>query len=141
MGVRAREVTDKWWPTPDGVIPVYAAVIEREGCWLLGQRPLVKRHGGLWEFPGGKLEPGESLADAATRELAEELGVEVDRIGDVLFARCDEASHFEIIFVATSIIGEPRALEHAQLAWVAWADAPNLALAPSDAAFVRRGGP
>ena len=49
-----------------------AAVIERDGKLLVCRRPGHKRHGGLWEFPGGKLEPGETIVDAARRELDEE---------------------------------------------------------------------
>jgi 8-oxo-dGTP pyrophosphatase MutT (NUDIX family) len=49
---------------------VVAAVIERDGRLLVCQRPAHKRHGGLWEFPGGKCDPGESDAEAARRELS-----------------------------------------------------------------------
>src|SRR5690606_20769929 len=62
-------------------IRVLAAVIRRDGRWLVCRRPAHKRHGGLWEFPGGKLEPGESLLEAATRELEEELAVRVTGVG------------------------------------------------------------
>ena len=59
---------------------VLATVIRRDGRLLVCQRPSHKRHGGLWEFPGGKVEPGESDLAASRRELAEELGVEKDFI-------------------------------------------------------------
>jgi 8-oxo-dGTP pyrophosphatase MutT (NUDIX family) len=49
----------------DSFISVLAAVITHQSRYLVCQRPLSKRHGGLWEFPGGKIEPGESLLDAA----------------------------------------------------------------------------
>jgi len=52
-------------------VRVAAAVIERGGRLLVCQRPLGKRHGGLWEFPGGKLHEGEDLLAATTRELSE----------------------------------------------------------------------
>jgi 8-oxo-dGTP pyrophosphatase MutT (NUDIX family) len=54
-----------------------AAVAERNGRYRLRQRPLDKRHGGLWEFPGGKLEAAESAQDAARRELAEEQSIDI----------------------------------------------------------------
>jgi mutator protein MutT len=72
---------------PDPPIPVLAAVIRRDGRLLVARRPAHKRHGGLWEFPGGKVEEGESWADAAARERKEELGVDVARTGEPLFRR------------------------------------------------------
>jgi 8-oxo-dGTP diphosphatase len=60
-------------------VDVAAAVIERpDGSFLLAQRPLGKIYEGYWEFPGGKVEPGESIAEALARELREELGIEVE---------------------------------------------------------------
>ena len=117
-------------------IRVLAAVIRRDGRWLVCRRPAHKRHGGLWEFPGGKLEPGESLLDAATRELDEELAVGVTGVGEPLFSRHDEGSPFVIEFVAVDIAGEPVAREHEELRWATLAELASLALAPSDAAFV-----
>jgi 8-oxo-dGTP pyrophosphatase MutT (NUDIX family) len=58
------------------------------------QRPLSKCHGGLWEFPGGKIEPGESLLDAANRELTEELNVAAISVGEPLYSVHDEGSPF-----------------------------------------------
>jgi 8-oxo-dGTP diphosphatase len=55
---------------------VVAAVIERDGQVLIGQRPVGKRHGLKWEFPGGKVEPGEAAEAALRRELEEELGIQ-----------------------------------------------------------------
>jgi 8-oxo-dGTP diphosphatase len=117
-------------------IRVLAAVIRRGDRWLVGRRPVHKRHGGLWEFPGGKLEAGESLLDAARRELAEELAVRVTRAGEVQFARRDPGSHFVIEFVDVEIDGEPVALEHEEVRWLALAEMAALDLAPSDRAFV-----
>ncbi len=62
------------------LVEVVAAVIERpDGTFLLAQRPAGKVYAGYWEFPGGKVEPGEPLATALARELHEELGIEVER--------------------------------------------------------------
>ncbi|BDU73741.1 (deoxy)nucleoside triphosphate pyrophosphohydrolase [Mesoterricola silvestris] len=112
-----------------------AAVAERDGRFLLCRRPAHKRHGGLWEFPGGKLEPGESPQDAARRELAEELGVEVLACGEALYAIEDPGSPFVIEFHRVAFAGEPVCLEHAALAWVDVLEMLRLELAPGDRRF------
>jgi mutator protein MutT len=117
-------------------IQVLAAVIQREDRWLLCRRPAHKRHGGCWEFPGGKLEAGESLAAAASRELMEELGVHVTAVGDVVYRRADVGSPFVIEFAHVDIAGEPLAIEHSEVRWVLPAEAPGLPLAPADRDFV-----
>jgi mutator protein MutT len=118
-------------------IRVVASVIEREGKLLVCQRPTHKRHGGLWEFPGGKVEEGESDFEAVARELEEELGVRVLRVGAEEFSMADPGSHFVIAFLPVEIEGEPRCLEHARLAWVTEEDLLSLDLAPSDLHFAR----
>ena len=115
-----------------------AAVIEREGRLLLCRRPAGKRHAGLWEFPGGKLLPGESIFEAARRELAEELGVEVLSVGERLFELPDPGSPFVIEFHPVEIQGEPEPLEHDELLWALPAELEGLDLAPSDRAFASR---
>src|SRR3954464_1080723 len=94
------------------LIRVLAAVIERGGNYLVCQRPAHKRHGSLWEFPGGKVEAGETHLEAARRELAEELDVRVLSVDSVLFSVADPGSEFLIEFVPTTIHGSPKRLEH-----------------------------
>ena len=118
------------------VVQVAAAVIERGGRLLLGQRQRGKRHGGLWEFPGGKLLAGESIEGALARELEEELGLEVEAVGQVLGRVRDPGSPFEIAFVEVAATGTPRALEHAEVAWFDAAAIARLDLAPADRQFV-----
>lgn len=124
-------------PEDDVPVPVVAAVLERNGSYLLALRPLHKRHGGLWEFPGGKVAPGESDARALARELAEELGVEVSSVGPSLFSSRDDGGSFVIRFRPAEILGEPEAREHLEVRWVGAADLSDLPLAPADALFVR----
>ena len=64
-------------------LAVCAAVIEDDGKVLLTERPAGKRLGGFWEFPGGKIDPGESPHQSLVRELREELGIEIE-VGPVL---------------------------------------------------------
>ena len=115
---------------------VVAAVIRDGDRFLICQRPAHRRHGCLWEFPGGKCEAGETDAQAITRELAEELGVEVTAVGDALFSASDPDSPFVIAFLPVGIRGEPLCIEHAALAWASRHEMTAYELAPSDARFV-----
>lgn len=117
-------------------ILVLAAVIQRNDRYLTCKRPSDKRHGNLWEFPGGKREPNESLLDTARRELQEELGVTALSVGDPLLSITDPGSPFVIEFVPTIISGDPTCLEHSELRWATLAELPSLPLAPSDRQFV-----
>jgi mutator protein MutT len=119
------------------LIRVLAAVVEDNGRYLVCQRPLNKRHGGLWEFPGGKVEAGESLVDAAHRELSEELDVAAVSVGEPIFRAHDEGSSFVIDFAPCAIAGVPSRLEHAEIRWASLDEIQQLDLAPSDRQFVR----
>ena len=116
---------------------VIACVVSRGTALLVCRRPAHKRHGGLWEFPGGKTVPGESDTDAAARELREELGLSLRDAGEAVFEVEDAGSHFTIAFVPVRIDGEPRCLEHTALTWDTPENLVKLPLAPSDLAFVR----
>jgi mutator protein MutT len=129
---------DKPEAPSEPLIRVIAAVIRRGDEYLVCQRPAHKRHGGLWEFPGGKCEQGESDFEAARRELREELCVDVVRIGDPLFTAHDEGSPYVIVFVPTEILGEPTAQEHDAIRWVTASNLESLVLAPSDGRFAER---
>ena len=113
-------------------VRVLAAVINRDGRFLICRRPPHKRHGNLWEFPGGKVEVGESDLVAARRELAEELGVVVTTVGAVEFSVHDAGSPFVIEFLRVTIEGEPVCKEHSELAWAVSNELLGYDLAPSD---------
>jgi len=109
--------------TKKAPVPRYqigAGVIWKGDQLLISQRPLKGLLGGLWEFPGGKQEPGESLAQCVRREIKEELGVEV-RVGKAL-ARVDHAyTHFKITLHAYAcryLRGKPRPLGVRDWRWV-----------------------
>jgi len=116
-------------------IPVIAAVIERAGTYLICQRPFDKRHGGLWEFPGGKLLDGESPLEGASRELWEELELEVQTVGNPLLILQDPESYFLISFCPIEALGEPKLLEHNDVRWVEPSELLDFNLAPSDRQF------
>ena len=120
----------------DPLIRVVAAVVSRDDRLLVCQRPSHKRHGGLWEFPGGKCEEGESDADAIRRELREELGVEAEIVHGEEFSIQDHGSPFLIVFIPVGIVGEPACHEHVALTWGSLEELSKLPLAPSDRRFV-----
>jgi 8-oxo-dGTP diphosphatase len=117
-------------------IRVLAAVICVDSRYLICQRPAHKRHGGLWEFPGGKVERGETDLEAARRELREELGVAAIDVGPVLFSVHDPGSLFLIAFVQVGIEGDPQCHEHTAFRWLPMLDLAALPLAPADRRFV-----
>ena len=121
---------------PQGRVAVVAAVIQRGDKYLLGRRPKAKRHGGLWEFPGGKVHDGESRLEAIHRELAEELALKAVGLGQFLFSVEDKGSPYLIEFVETVIDGTPIPYEHSEIAWLTIGELDELRLAPADATFV-----
>jgi mutator protein MutT len=114
---------------------VIAAIIERNGRYLVCQRPSDRPHGALWEFPGGKVEAGETIQQAAKRELAEELGLKVTGVGKVRIKIADPSSGFEVAFVDVQVDGDPRLIEHVALNWITKDGLLDLPLAPSDRKF------
>ena len=116
---------------------VVACVVSRGELLLLAQRPPHKRHGGLWEFPGGKAEANESDESAAARELQEELGVQLVQASPPIFEIADEGSPYVIAFVPVEIQGEPVTTEHSRIIWGLPIELAKLALAPSDEAFLQ----
>jgi 8-oxo-dGTP diphosphatase len=105
------------------LVVVCAALLDAEGRVLLAERPAGKPMAGLWEFPGGKLQDGESPEAALVRELAEELGIEV---GADALAPCAFASHAYATFHVLLLLylcrqwrGDVSSREGQALAWVA----------------------
>jgi len=119
----------------DNLVRVVAAVLERGDTYLVCKRPDRKRHGGLWEFPGGKIQDGESTFDAVRRELREELSLEVTEVGETLQTVQDPGSPFLIEFVTTKARGTPLAREHDLVEWRNVRDLLTLPLAPADRSF------
>ena len=105
-----------------------------------GQRVLVSRRRAdqpmplLWEFPGGKVEPGEDPVVALAREVREELGcaVRVGRIHEVVFHAYEAFDLVMLVYACEIVEGEPRAVDVAEVAWVEAARLPTLELLPAD---------
>lgn len=122
-----------------------AALIDEAGRVLAQQRPAGKGHGGLWEFPGGKLEPGETPEAALARELAEELGVVVAPEDMTPLSFASEAAGEQHLLLLLYVIrrwrGEPQALEAAQMRWVGMDELEVLPMPPADRPLVEALGP
>jgi 8-oxo-dGTP diphosphatase len=101
-------------------LPVVAGIIRRENKVLLGQRPPHKSLAGLWEFPGGKIELGETPEKALKRELKEELDldVEVGKLKIVTTHNYNDVGVVLIFFEVNYWRGEPKPLYHADLKWI-----------------------
>lgn len=119
---------------------VVAAIIMREGKYLIARRPAHKARGLLWEFVGGKTEAGETREQALKRECREELGIDV-RIRDV-FARVThrypDLTVRLTLFHAEIEEGEPQPLEHAEIRWVAAEQLPDYDFCPADEEIIRK---
>ena len=118
------------------MIVVAAVLRDDDGRVLLQQRPAGKAHAELWEFPGGKVEPGETPEAALSRELGEELGIVVDpaALTPVTFASVAAGGRpmLLLLYRAGAWSGTPAPLEAAALAWVRPADMAALPMPPAD---------
>lgn len=120
--------------TPAGPIDVTCGLIERDGRVLVAQRPPGKALAGKWEFPGGKLERGESAAACLVRELREELGIEVE-VGAALPPCVHDYGQRAIRllpFRCTIVAGEVHAHEHTAVRWCTLEEIATLDLAAAD---------
>jgi len=112
---------------------VAAAVIERDGGYLVTRRQQGVHLEGLWEFPGGKCDPGESLEECLRRELREELGVD-GIVGDEILAAThhDAERSVELHFFACRLVGDPSPLLGQEMRWVAREKLRSLKFPPAD---------
>jgi len=118
------------------VVVAACALIDPDGRVLVAQRPAGKTMGGLWEFPGGKMEPGERPEDTLIRELREELGIEVK---EACLAPFSFASHsyadFHLLmplYVCRRWEGTPEPREHSALKWLRPKELADLPMPPAD---------
>ena len=118
-------------------IVVSAAVIEHEDAFLLTRRAADTHLGGRWEFPGGKVEPGETVDAALVREIGEELGCAV-QVGSLLLTtrHAYPDVHVELHFFSARLVGEPSPQLGQEMQWVARAQLALLPLPEADADLV-----
>ena len=118
-------------------IVVTAAVIERDGCFLVTRRQKGVHLEGYWEFPGGKCDAGESLAACLARELREELDVDA-RVGVEVFTTSHSYPDrtVELHFFQCALQGEPRPLIGQEMRWVPRAELGSFEFPPADAKLI-----
>ena len=113
---------------------VVAAIIWKNNKFMICQRPARKARGLLWEFVGGKVEPGETKEQALVRECREELTVTLS-VGDVFMDVIHEYPDITVhltLFNASIAKGEPQKLEHNDIQWITSSEIPNYEFCPAD---------
>jgi len=116
------------------ITEVVAALIWRGGQFMICQRPAHKARGLLWEFVGGKVEPGETKEEALVRECREELNILIS-VGDVFMDVVHEYPDLTVhltLFHARISEGEPQKLEHNDIRWITPSEMQNFAFCPAD---------
>ena len=119
---------------------VAAALIWEGEKFMICQRPANKARGLLWEFVGGKVEPGETKRQALVRECREELAVTVS-VGDVFMEVVHEYPDITVrltLFNATIAEGTPKMLEHTDIKWITPSEIPNYAFCPADEEILKK---
>ena len=120
---------------------VVAAVIERDGRILIAQRKNVGHHPHKWEFPGGKVEPGEAPEAALIRELQEELGIRASIEAELMRYEYQYAGRSRILLVFYRVVdfeGSPRNLDFEQIHWERPERLRDYDFLEGDAAFIGR---
>lgn len=122
------------------ITEVVAALIWRYDKFMICQRPANKARGLLWEFVGGKVEPGETKEQALIRECKEELNILIsvgDAFIDVIHEYPDITVHLTL-FNATIAEGEPQKLEHNDIKWITSSEISNYEFCPADEEILAR---
>ena len=117
------------------IIDVVGAIIKDGDRYLVGQRAANKAQGGLWEFMGGKIEPGETPEQALARECREELDLEIENeriIDSVVHEYPEKTIRLTLISCSPKSGSMPKALEHQQIRWVTVGEMANMQICPAD---------
>ena len=125
-------------PSSKPSVIVVAAVIERDGTFLVARRQSGVHLEGYWEFPGGKCQPGESETEALRREIHEELDADVQAMDKLLTTVHEyEDRIIELHFYRCALLGTPRPMLGQQLQWVAGPRLVDLRFPPADAQLIQ----
>ena len=122
------------------MVEVVAALIWDKDKFMICQRPAHKARGLLWEFVGGKVEPGETKEQALIRECREELAITLS-VGDVFMDVVHEYPDIDVhltLFNATIADGFPQKLEHNDIKWITPAEIPNYDFCPADEEILKK---
>jgi 8-oxo-dGTP diphosphatase len=112
------------------------ALIDADGRVLIAQRPEGKQLAGRWEFPGGKVEPDESPEAALVREIAEELGVEIELTQWLDGAAPIGSTHMLTVALARIVAGDPEPTEHDRIRWLTAAELDDVDWLEPDRPFL-----
>ena len=120
------------------MIAVVAAVIERDGTFLVTRRQNGVHLAGMWEFPGGKIAPGESHETALQREIREELDADVD-VGQMVFSASHAYTELTVTlyFYACALRGTPRPMLGQEMRWVSRTELATLGFPPAEEEWIR----
>jgi len=122
------------------IIDVVAALIWDQDRFLICQRPPHKARGMLWEFVGGKVDPGETKEEALIRECQEELGITL-AVGDVFMEVLHAYPDLTVrltLFNATIAAGTPQLKEHVDIRWITVAEIPQYEFCPADEEILQK---
>ena len=122
------------------ITEVVAALIWDNDKFMICQRPAHKARALLWEFVGGKVEPGETKEQALIRECQEELAITLS-VGDVFIDVLHEYPDITVhltLFNATIVEGAPQKLEHNDIQWISPAEISNYAFCPADEEILKK---
>jgi mutator protein MutT len=119
-------------------VVVAAAVVQRNGLFLVTRRPPGVHLEGFWEFPGGKCDAGETLPECLMREMREELGVET-RVGDELLATTHDYPDrsVQLHFLRCELLGEPEPIAGQEMVWATRSELEALPFPPADLDLIR----
>lgn len=115
------------------MIEVVAGILYRDDKFFIAQRNFSKDQGGLWEFPGGKVELGESYEEALKREIKEELDGEIEHVeylGEVIHSYSEKT--IKLIFLKADLLNDIKLMEHESFCWITYGEKDNFKFAEAD---------